>query len=61
MLNEPGITVEHSDFFNYNKIIQYKNIDVAINNYKLREFIGINARNTYEENWSPEKVWQKII
>ena len=37
------------------------NIDVAINNYKLREFIGINARNTYEENWSPEKVWQKII
>lgn len=44
-----------------NKTQMLDNIDVAIDNFKLRQFIGINARNTYEENWSPEKVWQKII
>lgn len=30
LLNEPGITKEHSDFDKYNKIITYKNYDVAI-------------------------------
>ncbi len=44
-----------------NKTQMLENIDIAINNYELREFIGINARNTYEENWSPEKVLQRII
>ena len=29
-----------------NKTQMLENIDIAINNYKLREFIGINARNT---------------
>ena len=39
LLNEPGITAEHSDFFNYNKIIQYKNIDVAINQMLTSNYI----------------------
>jgi hypothetical protein len=30
LLNEPGVTTTHRDFNNYNKIIEYKNIDVAI-------------------------------
>jgi len=29
-LNEPGIRKEHHDFEKYNRIIQYKNIDIAI-------------------------------
>jgi len=30
LLNEPGITKTHTDFLNYTKIIEYKNIDIAI-------------------------------
>ena len=30
LLNEPGLTKEHRDFDNYNKIITYKNIQVGI-------------------------------
>jgi ubiquitin-conjugating enzyme E2 Z len=30
LLNEPGITQSHYDFNNYTKIIEYKNIDIAI-------------------------------
>lgn len=29
-LNEPGVSKTHSDFAKYNRIIEYKNIDVAI-------------------------------
>jgi len=30
LLNEPGITQSHKDFNNYTKIIEYKNIEIAI-------------------------------
>jgi len=30
LLNEPGITTTHPDFANYTKIIEYKNIEIAI-------------------------------
>jgi len=30
LLNEPGVSKEHSDFNNYTKIIEYKNIEIAI-------------------------------
>jgi ubiquitin-conjugating enzyme E2 Z len=30
ILNEPGVTNTHQDYSKYNKIIQYKNIDIAI-------------------------------
>lgn len=30
LLNEPGVTKTHTDFSNYTKIIEYKNIDIAI-------------------------------
>lgn len=30
LLNEPGVSKAHSDFENYTKIIEYKNIDIAI-------------------------------
>ena len=29
-LNEPGVTINHNDYDNYNKIILYKNFDFAI-------------------------------
>tara|TARA_A100001035_G_scaffold279684_1_gene281836 strand:- start:750 stop:1478 length:729 start_codon:yes stop_codon:yes gene_type:complete len=41
LLNEPGITNNHEDYNNYNKIINYKNYEIAIaevisnNKYKL--------------------------
>ena len=30
LLNEPGVSKTHTDFANYTKIIEYKNIDIAI-------------------------------
>jgi len=30
LLNEPGVTVNHKDFNDYTKIIEYSNIDIAI-------------------------------
>lgn len=30
LLNEPGVTTNHPDFAKYTKIIEYKNIDIAI-------------------------------
>lgn len=30
LLNEPGITDKHADFIKYNKIIEYKNVDIAV-------------------------------
>jgi ubiquitin-conjugating enzyme E2 Z len=32
LLNEPGITTAHRDFNNYNQILEYKNIEIAIMN-----------------------------
>ena len=40
LLNEPGITKEHKDMTCYNKIIEYKNIDIAINRM-LKKEVGI--------------------
>ncbi len=40
LLNEPGVTKQHKDYKNYNEIIKYKNIDVAIN-------CMINKKTTY--------------
>jgi len=30
LLNEPGVSKNHVDFFPYNKIIEYKNVEIAI-------------------------------
>jgi ubiquitin-protein ligase len=30
LLNEPGINMKHNDFNNYNEIIEYSNLDIAI-------------------------------
>ena len=32
LLNEPGTTIHHRDFNNYTKIIEYKNIEIAVIN-----------------------------
>ena len=33
LLNEPGLTIEHKDFKEYNEIIEYKNIEISIIKY----------------------------
>jgi len=38
LLNEPGITKHHEDLKGYNKVITYKNIEVAI--FKMMEKVG---------------------
>jgi len=45
LLNEPGITKTHIDYVNYNAIIKYKNIEVAIlgmltSEYNAEHFVG---------------------
>jgi ubiquitin-conjugating enzyme E2 Z len=40
LLNEPGITKHHADLKNYNEIIKYKNIEVAI--FKMMKNVGCN-------------------
>ena len=40
LLNEPGIQKDHKDMASYNKIIEYKNIDIAINRM-LKKEVGI--------------------
>jgi ubiquitin-protein ligase len=39
LLNEPGITEKHSDIKEYNKIIKYKTIDVAIKKILNKEIV----------------------
>ena len=44
LLNEPGVLKGHVDFFKYTKIIEYKNIDIAI--FKIVDkTIGIFPEN----------------
>ena len=40
-LNEPGITKTHIDYDNYNSIIKYKNMEVAIINMLTNENINL--------------------
>jgi ubiquitin-conjugating enzyme E2 Z len=42
LLNEPGINDKHSDFNNYNKIITYKNFDIAMLQVLTNEYTNIN-------------------
>lgn len=44
LLNEPGITPAHPDFKNYNRVIQYKNLDFAITRMVYRTVIN-NEKN----------------
>lgn len=30
LLNEPGVTKSHADFYTYNKIVEYKNVEIAV-------------------------------
>lgn len=65
LLNEPGVTKSHQDFLNYNKIITYKNIQVAIFgmlcNVKIKHefacFVDIMRKHFQEVK---EKVRQRV-
>ena len=45
LLNEPGVTKYHRDYNNYNKIIQYENL-----NFAIKEFIKIES---YPKGFKP--------
>ena len=45
LLNEPGVTNKHKDYNNYNKIIEYKNISIAIHSMLVRPY----ARENFPE------------
>jgi len=47
LLNEPGITIQHKDFNSYNKIIEYKNIEIAILKYLDKSNIPYNFHQFY--------------
>jgi ubiquitin-conjugating enzyme E2 Z len=43
LLNEPGITLKHPDFDKYTKIIEYKNIEIAVlQMYQKKEGVFMN-------------------
>ena len=39
LLNEPGITANHADNINYNKIVKYNTFDIAINRILTKEIM----------------------
>lgn len=47
-LNEPGITIHHEDYDKYNKIIKYKNYEIAIANMIINANIKINFPDLHE-------------
>lgn len=69
LLNEPGITKNHRDYNNYNTIIEYKNISIAIHSIlskqyaseKFPEFIDI-MKNSFINNYDTiiEKINKNI-
>jgi len=66
LLNEPGITKSHFDFHNYNEIIKYKNIKVAIfdmmDNIKDHKHEFIFFADSMREHFqkTKEKIRQRI-
>jgi len=51
LLNEPGIYTTHIDFHKYTKIIEYKNIDVAILNILNRHKYSYYSQYTFIQNF----------
>jgi len=51
LLNEPGIHTTHIDFNKYTKIIEYKNIDVAIFNILNRHKYSYYSQYTFIQNF----------
>jgi ubiquitin-conjugating enzyme E2 Z len=51
LLNEPGIHTTHIDFHKYTKIIEYKNIDVAILNILNRHKYSYYSQYTFIQNF----------
>ena len=48
LLNEPGIKMQHEDYNNYNKIITYKNYEIAIANIVSNDKIKNNFSELHE-------------
>tara|TARA_A100001015_G_scaffold309707_1_gene409656 strand:+ start:2829 stop:3557 length:729 start_codon:yes stop_codon:yes gene_type:complete len=48
LLNEPGITINHADYDNYNKIITYKNYEIAIADIIINDKVKINFPELHE-------------
>ena len=48
LLNEPGVTDKHGDYDNYNKIITYKNFEIAILQVLNNDYTKENFRMFYD-------------
>ncbi len=48
LLNEPGISINHPDYDNYNKIITYKNYEIAIADIIINNKVKNNFPELYE-------------
>lgn len=60
LLHEPGITEKYKDFKNYNEIVKYKNIDIAILKYYKKSKIKILFKDKNIFNFFYEKIKNNI-
>ena len=66
LLNEPGVTKTHPDYENYNEIIKYKNIEVAIfgmleNLNEKNEFVGFRDIMLEHYNKHKERIRERVV
>ena len=48
LLNEPGLTENHKDYVNYNNMIAYKNIEIAIIGILTKKYLNNNFLQFYD-------------
>jgi len=47
LLNEPGITIHHKDFDDYNELLIYKNVEISMLKYLEKSNLNYNFREFY--------------
>ena len=48
LLNEPGLTENHKDYYNYNNMIMYKNIEIAIIGVLTKKYLNNKFLQFYD-------------
>ena len=48
LLNEPGITINHKDFYAYNELLEYKNVEISILKYLEKTNLNYNFHIFYK-------------
>ncbi len=65
LLNEPEVTVNHPDYQNYNELIEYKNIEIAIIKYLEKTNLPYSFHSFYDKiieqfKQNYKKIYDKI-